>query len=241
MEKLEIILPSSKQLISVSVDRKNMKTCRLKIYTDQTVVISVPSSVPKEWIQIFLEQKANWTEKKLERFAATIGYASTNEIRNGYSIKMFGEDLIFSVSKTDKNYIYREAKTICIGNTDPNNQEKLMEQFEKWWRNESVRFLEKRIAVYYPIIKKYDKSLPKVQVRKMKTLWGSCSINRGIITFNQYLIKAKPACIDYVVLHELVHFIYPNHSRQFYDFLSIYMPDWKERKKILDLDVVHGL
>lgn len=241
MEKLEIILPSSKQLISVSVDRKNMKTCRLKIYTDQTVVISVPSSVPKEWIQIFLEQKANWIEKKLERFAATIGYASTNEIRNGYSIKMFGEDLIFSVSKTDKNYIYREAKTICIGNTDPNNQEKLMEQFEKWWRNESVRFLEKRIAEYYPIIKKYDKSLPKVQVRKMKTLWGSCSINRGIITFNQYLIKAKPACIDYVVLHELVHFIYPNHSRQFYDFLSIYMPDWKERKKILDLDVVHGL
>ena len=84
MEKLEIILPSSKQLISVSVDRKNMKTCRLKIYTDQTVVISVPSSVPKEWIQIFLEQKANWIEKKLERFAATIGYASTNEIRNGY-------------------------------------------------------------------------------------------------------------------------------------------------------------
>ena len=115
-----------------------------------------------------------------------------------------------------------------------------MEQFEKWWRNESVRFLEKRIAEYYPIIKKYDKSLPKVQVRKMKTLWGSCSINRGVITFNQYLIKAKPACIDYVVLHELVHFIYPNHSRQFYDFLSIYMPDWKERKIMLDQDVVHG-
>ena len=83
--------------------------------------------------------------------------------------------------------------------------------------------------------------LPKVQVRKMKTLLGSCSLNRDAITFNQYLIKAKPACIDYVVLHELVHFIYPNHSKQFYDFLSIYMPDWKERKKVLDQDVVHGL
>ena len=97
------------------------------------------------------------------------------------------------------------------------------------------------MAEYYPIIKKYDKDLPKIQVRKMKTLWGSCSVNRGVITFNQYLLKAKPACIDYVVLHELVHFIYPNHSKQFYDFLSIYMPDWKERKKVLDQDVVHGL
>lgn len=241
MESIEIILPSSKKTISVAVERKKMKTCRLKIYTDQIVAISVPMSVPEKWIRGFLEQKLEWIEKKLERFAATTGYASTNEIRNGYSIKMFGEDLIFSVTKSDKNFIYREAKTICIGNTDPNNQETLMKQFEKWWRNESLSFLEKRVAEYYPVIKKYDKHLPKVQIRKMKTLWGSCSVKREVITFNQYLIKAKPACIDYVVLHELVHFIYPNHSKQFYDFLSIYMPDWKERKKILDLDVVHGL
>lgn len=241
MEFVEIILPSTKKAISVTVERKKMKTCRLKIYTDQTVAISVPLSVPANWIQNFLEQKSGWIERKLERFAATTGYASTNEIRNGYSIKMFGEDLIFSVTKSDKNFIYREAKTICIGNIDPNNQENLMKQFEKWWRSESISFLEKRVAEYYPIIKKYDKHLPKVQVRKMKTLWGSCSVNREVVTFNQYLIKAKPACIDYVVLHELVHFIYPNHSKQFYDFLSIYMPDWKERKTILDQDVVHGL
>lgn len=241
MEKIEVILPSTKKIISVVVERKKMKTCRLKIYTDQTVAISVPLSVPTTWIQDFLEQKSGWIERKLERFAATIGYASTNEIRNGYSIKMFGEDLIFSVTKSDKNFVYREAKTICIGNTDPNNREKLMKQFEKWWRRESISFLEKRAAEYFPVIKKYDKDLPKVQVRKMKTLWGSCSVSRGVVTFNQYLIKAKPACIDYVVLHELVHFIYPNHSKQFYDFLSIYMPDWKERKKVLDQDVVHGL
>ena len=241
MEKVQIILPSTKKAISVTVERKKMKTCRLKIYTDQTVAISVPLSVPANWIQNFLEQKSEWIERKLERFAATTGYASTNEIRNGYSIKMFGEDLIFSVTKSDKNFIYREAKTICIGSTDLNNQENLIKQFEKWWRYESLSFLEKRVAEYYPIIKKYDKHFPKVQVRKMKTLWGSCSVNRGVITFNQYLLKAKPACIDYVVLHELVHFIYPNHSKQFYDFLGIYMPDWKERKKVLDQDVVHGL
>ena len=71
--------------------------------------------------------------------------------------------------------------------------------------------------------------------------WGSCSVSRNVVTFNQYLMKAKPACIDYVVLHELVHLIYPNHSKRFYDFLSIHMPDWKERKRMLDMDVVHGL
>ena len=154
---------------------------------------------------------------------------------------MFGEDLIFSVSESSKNYIYREGRNICIGCKNPNDQAELMKQFETWWRKESLNFLEKRVDEWYLIIKKYGKPLPKIQLRKMKTLWGSCSVNREVVTFNQYLIKAKPACIDYVVLHELVHFIYPNHSKRFYDFLSIHMPDWKARKKVLDQDVVHGL
>lgn len=218
-----------------------MKTCRLKVYPDQSVQFSVPDGVSGEWVRKYLNQKSEWIERKICLFAITTGYASTNEIRNGFSIKMFGEDLIFSVSESSKKYTYREGRNICIGNANPKDQEKLMAQFETWWRKESLSFLEKRIQEYYPIIKKYGKPLPKIQLRRMKTLWGSCSVNREVITFNQYLIKARPACIDYVVLHELVHFIYPNHSKQFYDFLSIYMPDWKMRKKVLDQDVVHGL
>ena len=241
MENILIVLPKSRKEIFVSVDRKEMKTCRLKVYPDQAVIIAVPKSVSAEWINSFLVQKSEWIEKKLTLFSVTEGYASTNEIRNGFSIKMFGEDLIFSVSRSSKNFIYREGKNICIASANPNDQSKLMRQFEAWWRKESLSFLEEHVTNYYPIIEKYGKDRPKIQIRKMKTLWGSCSIDRGVITFNQYLTKAKPACIDYVILHELVHFIYPNHSKQFYDFLGIYMPDWKERKRVLDLDVVHGL
>ena len=241
MESVSIILPSSGKSIVVKIDRKHMKTCRLKVYPDQSVQFSVPESIPTEWVVNYLNQKVEWIERKIDLFAATKGYASTNEIRNGFSIKMFGEDLIFAVSVSSKNFIYREGRNICIGNKNPNDQTGLMKQFETWWRKESLVFLEERVNEFYPIIKKYGKSLPKIQLRKMRTLWGSCSVNRGVVTFNQYLIKAKPACIDYVVLHELVHFIYPNHSKQFYDFLSIHMPDWKARKKVLDQDVVHGL
>ena len=203
MESVSIVLPSSGKSIFVKIDRKHMKTCRLKVYPDQSVHFSVPNSVSGEWITKYLNQKSEWIEQKIDLFAATTGYASTNEIRNGFSVRMLGEDLLFSVSESSKNYIYREGRNICIGNNNPNDQVNLMTQFETWWRKESL--------------------------------------NREVITFNQYLIKAKPACIDYVVLHELVHFIYPNHSKQFYDFLSIYMPDWKMRKKVLDQDVVHGL
>jgi hypothetical protein len=241
MESVSIILPSSGKSIAVKIDRKHVKTCRLKVYPDQSVQFSVPESIPTEWVINYLGQKVEWIERNVDLFTATKGYASTNEIKNGFSIKMFGEDLLFSVSESSKNYIYREGRNICIGNKNINDQAGLMKQFEAWWREESLAFLEERVNEFYPIIKKYGKPLPKIQLRKMRTLWGSCNVNRAVVTFNQYLIKAKPACIDYVVLHELVHFIYPNHSRQFYDFLSIHMPDWKARKKVLDQDVVHGL
>ena len=241
MDSFSILLPSSKEKISVLIERKKMKNRRLKVYPNQTVTLSVPNTVSNEWICSFLNEKSKWIESKLERFSSTEGYASTNEIRNGFSIKMLGEDLIFSVAVSEKNKIYREGKTISINTQYYNDQNRLMKQFETWWRKESIIFLEDRVKEYYPIVQKYGVSQPKVQIRKMKTLWGSCSVSRNVVTFNQFLMKAKPACIDYVVLHELVHFIYPNHSKQFYDFLSIHMPDWKERKRILDMDVVHGL
>ena len=239
MESIDILLPSSES-VSVSVYRKKMKTCRLKVYPDRSVAVSVPKTISSDWIRNFLMQKSVWIEKKLKQFEKVTGYAATTEIRDGQSIKMLGEDLILSVSESKKSYIYREGKTIYIGSQDIRNQEKLLQKFEKWWRKEALQILQTRVEVLYPIIEKYNIDRPTVTVRKMKTLWGSCSVNRKVVTFNYYLIMAGPACVDYIVLHELVHFIYPNHSRQFYDFLSIYMPDWKERKKALNEEVVLG-
>lgn len=227
--------------ITIEVERKNITTCRLKVFPDKTLKFSVPQNTPVDWIESYLNSKRQWMETKLAGFEKTKGYAATTQIRNGMSIRYLGQDLIFSVSESKKLSIQREGKTLHILSSEINNQDKLMEQFEKWWRKESLILLNQQVDKLYPIIEKYNVARPKVMLRKMKTLWGSCSPDRGVITFNQYLTKASPACIEYVALHELVHFLYPNHTKQFYNFMSSYMPDWKERKKVLDRDEVHGL
>lgn len=240
MEYLTISLPSGKPC-SVLIERKKMKTCRLKVFPDESVALSLPEGADDEWASHFLQEKSPWIEKKLEGFKQTTGYAATGEIRNGYSITMYGSDLVFSVVQSDKDRVFQEGKKINICSTDINDQEHLAKMFRRWWKKQSLELLKQRVDTWYPIVEKYGIDKPKVYVRKMSTLWGSCSTNRGAITFNFYLTKAKVACIDYVVLHELTHFLYPNHSKQFYTFLSNYMPDWKERKAILDQQVVHGL
>ena len=241
MEKISIILPISKKTVEISLDRKIMKTCRLKVYPTQEIILSIPLTVPIAWAKEFLTDKSSWIESKLESFQRTSGYAATDEIRNGFSIKMLGEDMLFVLTECDKEQVYSEGKRIYICCHDPDDQEKVWKLFESWWRKQAKAILQKRAEHWYPIIEKYGVAMPKVTVRKMKTLWGSCSVNRGAITFNFYLIKARMPYIDYVILHELTHFLYPNHSKQFYMFLSNYMPDWKERKQVLDQDVVHGL
>jgi len=241
MEIYDVHLPELKTTVSVLIERKKMKTCRLKVFPDKTVKFSVPESTPRIWIEQYLNSKNQWLSKKIQVFEQTKGYAATDEIRSGISIRYLGEDLIFAVSQSNRSMVYKEGKILHICVPDINDQERIFAQFDKCWRKESLKVLNAQVDKLYPIVEKYKVDRPRVMLRKMKTLWGSCSPQRGVITFNQYLTKATPACIEYVVLHELIHFLYPNHSKQFYDFLSNYMPDWKERKKILDRDVVHGL
>ncbi len=240
MGSLAVYLPSGQEY-EVEIIRKRMKTCRLKVYPDGRVSLSLPERADDEWVTAFLQDKAPWIEKKLEFFKKAAGYAATKEIQTGYSITMLGQDFVFTVKSSDHNKVIQEGKKICILSQDVNDQGLLQKLFQSWWREQAQEVLRQRVDYWYPVVRKYGVARPKIYIRKMSTLWGSCSVNRGAVTFNQYLIKAKIACIDYVVLHELTHFLYPNHSKQFYDFLSSYMPDWKERKKILDQDVVHGL
>ncbi|WP_295094925.1 M48 family metallopeptidase [Ruminococcus sp.] len=68
----------------------------------------------------------------------------------------------------------------------------------------------------------------------MTSRWGSCLPSKCIITLNKSLIEAPKCCIEYVVYHEFCHFIHPNHSKQFYSLLQIMLPDWKERKSLLE-------
>ena len=98
-------------------------------------------------------------------------------------------------------------------------------------KKQAETIYEKTVDQFMPIFLRHGIKKPIIVIRKMKTLWGSCSKHLNKITLNEYLLKADIRGIEYVVFHELTHLIYNAHNKNFYDFLTIYMPDWKERKK----------
>ena len=90
-------------------------------------------------------------------------------------------------------------------------------------------------------MKKYNISKPNITIRTMKARWGSCIESKKSILLNSELIGAPKFCIDYVILHELIHFKFRTHDKNFYNLQEVVMPDWKKRKEILDVEVVKNL
>ncbi len=97
-------------------------------------------------------------------------------------------------------------------------------------RQEALDYLMPMVDKWYPAVECRGVAYPHVTIRAMTTRFGTCSVNRGRITLNSVLLKVPRECAEYVVLHELTHFLYPNHSSQFYAYIEGYMPDWKERE-----------
>ena len=85
----------------------------------------------------------------------------------------------------------------------------------------------------YPMFEKYGVPFPEIKFRKMTRTWGVCRPAAKTITFNTKLASVPYKAAVYVVMHEMTHFLEPNHSKKFYEKLTIFMPDWKEGKELL--------
>ena len=74
---------------------------------------------------------------------------------------------------------------------------------------------------------------PELMLRRMKSQWGNCHWRQGYITLNTALARCPETLRDYVALHELVHFVHPDHGPGFYWLMDRLMPDWRQRRKEL--------
>ncbi|WP_347489523.1 M48 family metallopeptidase [Desulfoscipio sp. XC116] len=225
----------------VIIERKSVKKIRLKVFPDGVVKISVPYGVSDEWIIEYLRSKTKWVQNSLAYFKDTEASEFETVIKSGITTRILGRQKRIIINEGKRYKIEQEGDYVFIQSPMVSNERALQNQFERWWKKQSNFYFGVVIDKFYPIIAKHGIDKPTHQVRKMKTLWGSCSRKHGKINLNYYLYKAPSCCIDYVVLHELTHFLYSKHNKDFYDFLTVHMPDWKERKRILDYEIVKGL
>ena len=126
---------------------------------------------------------------------------------------------------------------ICVYTKNRRHSSRVKTLLEKWYREKARVKFEERLSLCLEKAKRHGFERPDIQIRNMKTRWGSCT-RKGAIILNTHLIKAPSHCNDYVIMHEMCHLKYFDHGKQFYNLLVKVIPDWQKRKKRLEEVVV---
>lgn len=228
------VVSDGKEIV-YQLEQKPVKNLNLRIRKDGRVYVSANDLVPLSKVDEFVFSKGVYILSALQRFQALAQYRpQPKQYISGETFYILGRGLRLKVVEGSKNEIHSDGVYIFLqvkDSTDVKNKERIV-----------MRFLDQQckdqfgeiMAGIYPRFQKYGVAQPTLRIRDMDTRWGSCISKKGIITLNKRLMEAPRSCIEYVVMHEFCHFIHPNHSKQFYGFLAMLMPDWKERKVVLD-------
>ncbi len=217
------------------LERKAVKNINLRVRRDGAVYVSAAPCVSAEYVALFVRANIQYIRRSQQKFASLAAtHPSQKRYISGETFYIAGRALRLKVIEGDKNSVSCDGIYILLQIRDCDNDVLRRQLMQKYLDNQYRELFNSVIDKVYPVFSKYGIAFPRLRLRKMKTRWGTCAPKKGVITLNTSLAQASRDCIEYVAVHEFCHFIYPNHSKLFYSLLTALLPDWKQRKKILD-------
>ncbi|WP_312368658.1 M48 family metallopeptidase [Lachnoclostridium sp.] len=229
-------VPCESKVLEYQVTRKAVKNINLRIKPDGRILISANQIVPVEFIDDFVQNKQEYIIRALKKYEENRKYAASvpRQYVSGENFDILGRSMRLKVVEENYEVVWTDGVFIFLSVKNKDDLKRKERLVTDWLKNLQLETFEQICKEIYQIFKKYDVPYPQLKIRYMTSRWGSCQPKRGVITLNSKLIEAPRNCIEYVVLHEFVHFIHQNHSRKFYEFVAMLMPDWKERKMELE-------
>lgn len=228
--------------IEFDLVRKDVKNINLTVRPNGEIFVSANNSIAIKDIKRFVKSKGKWIVENLDYFKRNEPVKRIpREYMTGETFRYLGKQYKLKVFEGKEEGVRYFRGTIEMYVKDKTNYEHKKKMMDNWYGERIEVIFNESLDRMYKLVKRYNIKYPKLNSRKMTTRWGSCIIEENKIILNKDLIKAPKYCIDYVVLHELIHFKYSDHDFNFFNLLYILMPDWEKRKKILDEEVVREL
>lgn len=211
------------------------KSLGISVLPDLSVIATAPNnSVDNlDKIKAKIKKRAPWILKQQGKFEKFLPKQPDRRYVSGESHKYLGRQYRLKLIEGSPDSIKLEGGYLHITVADRADKTNVKNLLEAWYKNRARVYFEKKLIEALPCFKKYNLRQPPIRIRQMSMRWGSCS-PIGTINLNPDLIKAPSSCIEYVVVHELCHLIYPNHDAEFYHVLLRIMPDWEKRKARLE-------
>jgi predicted metal-dependent hydrolase len=217
----------------VEVVRKDIKNLHLGVYPpDGHVRVAAPLATGTEAIRLAVVDKLAWIRRQQARFAAQ-PRQSVREMVNGESHYVFGRRYLLHLHPHEGagRVELRGIRMLDLFARTDSTPEQRKAILMRWYRNRLRGELR-------PLLEKWQRKLAVEatgwQIKRMRTRWGGCNPDNGRVWFNLELAKAAPACLDYLVLHELAHLVERHHNDRFIALLDHHMPRWREYRELLN-------
>lgn len=219
--------------LPVNIIRKDVKNINLRVYPSrQEVRISAPWYLCLKVIREFVESKQEWIQRHLNNYEPPVTRVEP-QYRDGEIHPYQGEEWklrINTKTAVPAVKLLPENKVLLMQVRPGSSKDKKKKVLKEWYRAGLKKDIQK-------LIDKWEEPMGvKVRefgVKQMKTRWGSCNIRAKRIWLNLELAKKSPACLESVVVHEMVHLLERLHNKRFYRLMDSFLPDWREIEKEL--------
>jgi len=212
--------------------RKDIRNINMRISREGNLIVSAPLKISQKLIDDVLISKSNWIIKKIEHMKKRQNIFGSNQIEiiSGQDYYFFGKKykILVELSMNNSININSKKSIVHVKSKNITNNSKLRRLFIDWEDDQFKNQILSIITYYDHMLKKYKLKIKEVRIKNMKSCWGNCFPNRGIITINKRLLNYDKKCLEYVVVHELAHFVYANHSKEFYNLIEFYLPTYKD-------------
>lgn len=223
--------------LRIDVVRKDIKNLHLAVYPPNgRVRVASPLLVDDEAVRLFLISRLNWIRRQRVKFEKQ-ARQPVREFVSGESHYFQGQRYLLNViySNEPPRVFIRNKKYIDLYVREGSDTEKREKVVLDWYRQELKQAISSLVEKWEKIM---NLTVRDWGVKRMKTKWGTCSIESGRIWLNLELIKKPVQCLEYVVVHEMAHFLERNHNDRFVAYLDQYLPNWRLIKEELNQFVI---
>ncbi len=219
--------------IDVEIRRKAIKNLHVGVYPpDGKVRVAAPSHLSDEAVRLAVVARLGWIRRQQQGFARQ-ARQSIREMVTGESHYFGGARYRLDVVEQPGNPRVRmvDNSTIQLQVRPDTDRAARQQMLDRWYRRQLKARIPELLATWEPVV---GVKVSDCRIKRMKTRWGSCNIEARRIWLNLELAKKSPRCLEYILVHEMVHLLERHHTERFRALMDRCMPDWRLRRDELN-------
>lgn len=208
---------------------RKRRTLGMSVHPDGSITVRVPAGVALQAIRDFVIRQTSWIAKThLRMVKATEQRESSSSAEEGYLYR--GERFRLRVESGNRETVgIRDNELVVTTRAESADPGRIQQLCDRWYRRQALKLFQERLVACQKVLTGEGIPLPRgLVIREMRSRWGSYSYRTSRICLNLHLIKAPPACLDYVLIHELCHARVRHHGPDFWALVGRYMPEYRQ-------------